>query len=114
MHDSLVPLPSETIVEKTKPSAFDGTNFASLLQAAEGATKGSVEFVVTGMQSDCCVVATAQDLLKLYPDARTVIVKGAHWTFDYGTKSAKDTAAAVNDLLEKKGAAIVDIRDLKF
>ncbi|MHA7816976.1 MAG: cysteine hydrolase family protein [Pseudohaliea sp.] len=52
----LAPLAGEQVIDKNRPSAFYGTDFASRLAAA-----GAEQLVVCGVTTNCCVESTVRD-----------------------------------------------------
>jgi maleamate amidohydrolase len=64
----LIPLPSETILRKTQPSAFFGTGYVELLRK-----QGVDTVIVTGCTTSGCVRATAVDAMS--HDFRTIVAR---------------------------------------
>lgn len=68
--DELTPRDGETIVDKTRNTAFHGTGFADLLKA-----RGINHLIVTGVGTNVCVESTARDAYTL--DFHVVTVRDA-------------------------------------
>jgi maleamate amidohydrolase len=64
----LMPLPNETILRKTQPSAFFGTGYAQLLRKLDIDT-----LIVTGCTTSGCVRATVVDAMSY--DFRTIVAR---------------------------------------
>jgi len=60
IHERLTPLQNEVVITKREISSFAGTNLEGILREANIAT-----VVITGMQTNVCVEATARDALAL-------------------------------------------------
>jgi nicotinamidase-related amidase len=89
----------EAIVDKDTPDGFAGTDLGDLLA-------GTPEVVVVGMQSQYCVRETS--LAALRRGIGVLLVRGAHATYDEGTRTAAEISAAVEAELTQAGARIVD------
>jgi nicotinamidase-related amidase len=74
IHAPIAPHPGEPVVEKRHASAFQDTDFESLLRPA-----GIDRLVLCGMQSDFCVDATTRAASGL--GYQVVLVSDAHTTF---------------------------------
>jgi ureidoacrylate peracid hydrolase len=59
IHDALAPRPGDLVVEKTRRSAFQGTNLENLLRA-----RGVESLVVTGVAASGCVLSTVRDAIE--------------------------------------------------
>jgi ureidoacrylate peracid hydrolase len=66
--DELVPAPGDLVVEKTRRTAFQGTNLENLLRA-----RGIESIVVTGVAGSGCVISTVRDAIE--KDYFTIVVK---------------------------------------
>ncbi len=60
IHQSVRPLPGETVITKREPNAFLGTELAGLLQAL-----GTDELVVAGMMTSMCVDSSVRAAAEL-------------------------------------------------
>jgi nicotinamidase-related amidase len=83
-------------VRKTQPSAFEGTPLHGLLQA-----RGVQRVVVCGLQTDCCVNATARAALPL--GYTVVLAADAH--------STEDRERAAADVVAEHNAALAALGD---
>jgi nicotinamidase-related amidase len=93
IHPALAPGPGEPVVQKRSPSAFDGTDLATMLESL-----GVGRLIVAGMQSELCVSATCRAARERGYDV--VLVGDGHGTFDDGPRPAADVARGVNAALE--------------
>ena len=66
--DELAPQPADLVVEKTRRSAFQGTNLENVLRA-----RGIESLVVTGVAGSGCVLSTVRDAIER--DYFTIVVK---------------------------------------
>jgi ureidoacrylate peracid hydrolase len=66
--DELAPRPGDLVVEKTRRSAFQGTNLENVLRA-----RGIEALVVTGVAGSGCVLSTVRDAIER--DYFTIVVK---------------------------------------
>jgi len=66
--DELAPQPGDLVVEKTRRSAFQGTNLENVLRA-----RGIESLVVTGVAGSGCVLSTVRDAIER--DYFTIVVK---------------------------------------
>lgn len=97
LHPRLAPLPADLRVRKARASAFEGTELAARLRAADIG-----QIAVVGLHSEGCVAATVRHGLAL--GFEVVLVGDAH-----GTAAAQASAvvAAQNRALAEQGAVIV-------
>jgi len=91
----LTPLPAETILRKTQPSAFFGTGYAQHLRKL-----GVDTLIVTGCTTSGCVRATVVDAMSY--DFRTVVARDC-----VGDRSLQAHDANLFDM-EQKYADLVD------
>jgi nicotinamidase-related amidase len=96
---------NEAVVDKDVPDGFAGTELGSLLADAR-------DVVVVGMQSEWCVRETSLAALQL--GLAVVLARGAHATYDDGTRTAAEIAAAIEAELAEAGARILDADDVTF
>ena len=82
----LATLPGDLRIRKTTPDSFRQTDLHRLLQE-----RRSTKLVICGLQSDCCIDATARRALALGYDV--VLVGDAHSTMDNGGLSAEQMIA---------------------
>lgn len=80
--EMVTPLPGETVVEKTKSSAFAGTDLAANLAQAECS-----RLVLIGFTANECIDATARDAASL--EYETFVAGDAVATFDLREPSGK-------------------------
>ncbi|MBH9551928.1 cysteine hydrolase family protein [Inhella gelatinilytica] len=101
----LQPLAHEKRVTKRQPSAFEGTALGDNLVAL-----GVTHPVLVGLQSDCCVRATAQaaQARGLNP----IVVADAHHTWPNGEHSADAIRSRINQELAQAGIAVLPLADL--
>jgi ureidoacrylate peracid hydrolase len=66
--DELLPAAGDLVVEKTRRSAFQGTNLENLLRA-----RGTESLVVTGVAGSGCVLSTVRDAIER--DYFTIVVR---------------------------------------
>jgi nicotinamidase-related amidase len=92
IHAPIAPQPGEPIVEKRHTSAFQDTDFESLLKPA-----GIDRLVLCGMQSDFCVDATTRAAAGL--GYEVVLVSDAHTTFASQSLTAAEVQARQNQAL---------------
>jgi nicotinamidase-related amidase len=90
----LAPAANEPRIVKTEPDAFSNAALAALLSGQE-------RILLCGLQSECCVRATAfGGQQRGLPMA---VLAGAHHTWPSGGKSAAEVRDAVNDELSAAG-----------
>src|SRR5512140_3124113 len=91
IHESVRPIPGETVVTKHFPNAFRETGLGPLLEAA-----GATRLVIAGMMTHMCVDATTRAAFDLGYDC--VVLKDAcatRWlSFDGREVAAEDVQAA--------------------
>jgi nicotinamidase-related amidase len=73
--DAVAPIATETVVEKTLPNSFAGTDLADLLAAS-----GRKQLIIAGFMTHMCVSSTARAALDL--GYRTTVVAAACATRD--------------------------------
>lgn len=89
IHPSIEPQAGETVVRKTAPDAFYQTSFQAELEA-----RGIKRLVITGMQTEVCVAATARRAVAQNFDV--LLVNDAHTTYDSKTLTAAQIIAFTN------------------
>jgi len=67
------------------------------------------DIVIFGIQSDCCVQATATGALA--SGFNVTVLAGAHSTYDDGGKTAEQIEREIDDDLRSKGARVVAWED---
>lgn len=99
----LAPLPSEPRILKTEPSSFSNTALAPLLA-------GKTRVLLAGLQSDCCVRATA--LAGQAAVVPVAVIADAHHTWPSEGRSATQVRDAINTELAAAGIPLVQLADL--
>ncbi len=89
IHPAIEPREGEPVVQKTAPDAFYQTSFQEELAAG-----GIKRLVITGMQTEYCVAATARRAVTQGFDV--LLVSDAHTTFDSKTLTAEQIIAFYN------------------
>lgn len=106
LHHALQPRPTELVLDKRAPDAFEGTELEAALK------KRSISrVIIAGMQTELCIEATCRAA-----DARdleVVLAKGAHSTFDRKREPAEKVIAKVERALGEI-VAIVPWRDVEL
>ena len=80
IHENLTPQQNEVVITKREISSFAGTNLEEVLREANITT-----IVITGMQTNVCVEATARDALAL--GFNVIILEDACAALDFETHS---------------------------
>jgi nicotinamidase-related amidase len=99
----LAPRPDEPRILKTEPNALSNTALAPLLQ-------GAARVWVVGLQSDCCVQATA--LAAHQAGWPVTVVADAHHTWPNAGRSAETVRDAVNADLAAAGVPLTTLAEL--
>ncbi len=89
IHPTVQPRADEPVVQKTAPDAFYQTSLQEELEA-----RGIKRLVITGVQTEYCVAATAQRAVAQGFDV--LLVSDAHTTFDSKTLTAEQIIAFYN------------------
>lgn len=105
LHESLVPLPGESAVQKKAASAFKDTDLSALLDA-----RGIRNLILCGLQSEYCVSSTAQAALELGYGVR--IASDGHGTWPENGQTAAEIENEVNLRLASLGALMAATEDL--
>jgi ureidoacrylate peracid hydrolase len=85
--DDVAPLPGELVVKKHRYSAFFGTDLEIVLRGL-----GVRTVVVTGVTTECCVLATARDAM--FRDFATIVLSDACATCDFPDRGQGELSAA--------------------
>lgn len=99
----LQPLPSEPRILKSEPSSFSNTALAPLLA-------GKRRVLLAGLQSDCCVRATA--LAGHAAGQPVTVIADAHHTWPSEGRSANEVRDAINTELAAAGIPLLTLADL--
>lgn len=110
------PLADEYLVSKdvrksTYPKALDiaeraGDTFSSNPSLADELHTRNVGTIVAfGIQSECCVLSTCRGALAA--GFKVILLKGAHSTYDSGSKTALEIEKGVESVLEGEGVRVV-------
>lgn len=105
LHEALVPAPAEWIADKRASSAFDDTDLDRRLRA-----DGIDTLVLCGLQSEFCVSNTARSALAL--GYRVQLARGAHGTWTWNGRAAREIRAEVDAGLAEAGVHVTDTGDL--
>lgn len=95
----LAPTADEPRILKTEPDAFSNAALAALL-------RGQDRILLAGLQSDCCVRATA--LGGLQRGLPVAVLAGAHHSWPSEGRSATEVRDAVNEELRAAGVPVLD------
>ncbi|MCM3628505.1 cysteine hydrolase [Paenibacillus glycanilyticus] len=82
IHSAIAPAAQDLIIQKHEPDSFYETNLQRELEA-----KGIKRLVLSGLQTDYCINATARRAVELGYDV--TVVKDAHSTYGQGSVSAE-------------------------
>lgn len=99
----LAPAADEPRILKTEPSSFSNTALAPLLA-------GKRRVLLAGLQSDCCVRATA--LAGQAAGAPVAVIADAHHTWPSEGRSAAEVRDAINTELAAAGIPLLTLADL--
>ncbi|KAI4923535.1 hypothetical protein J4E85_008574 [Alternaria conjuncta] len=79
--------------------------FSSNPSLASQLKKSGVDTIVAfGIQSECCVLSTCRGALAA--GFKVILLQGAHSTYDYDNKSARDVEVDVELMVESAGAEV--------
>jgi nicotinamidase-related amidase len=92
IHPDVAPRPGEPIIEKTRASAFPGSDLDARLRRL-----GITRLVIAGMQTEYCVDTNCRAAADL--GYKVVLAKDAHTTFDSPVLSASQIIAHHNRVL---------------
>jgi nicotinamidase-related amidase len=106
-HETLTPQPTDDVTEKSRSSAFHGTDFDAKLKRAD-----IDHLIVTGMQSEYCVDSAIRGAVER--GYKVTFVSDAHSTFDTRVASAEDIIAIQNDIMADDFAHVVAAADVSF
>ena len=82
-----------------------GDTFSSNPQLASQLKSSGVDTIVAfGIQSECCVLSTCRGALAA--GFKVILLQGAHSTYDYDDKPARDVEIDVEWMLESAGAKV--------
>ena len=82
-----------------------GDTFSSNPQLASQLKNSNIDTIVAfGIQSECCVLSTCRGALAA--GFKVVLLQGAHSTYDYDDKSARDVEIDVELMLESASAEV--------
>lgn len=85
---------------------YIGDTFESNPQLADQLkAEGVEEIVAFGIQSECCVQSTCEGALAA--GFKVVLLRGAHSTYDMGSRKAEEIEREVEEKLRKQGAEII-------
>lgn len=99
IHPAVAPRSGEPVIEKSRCSAFPGTDLHERLQA-----RGITRLVVAGMQTEYCIDTNCRAAHDL--GYEVVLVKDGHTTFDTPVLSAAQVVAHHNHTLR---GSLVDL-----
>lgn len=99
LHESLLPLPNETVVKKQASSAFVGTSLERLLRRLNVS-----DLVLCGLQSEFCVTSTARSALQR--GFGVIVASDAHATWPTPGDSAPAIIERANAALQALGARL--------
>ncbi|MFN4116936.1 MAG: cysteine hydrolase family protein [Inhella sp.] len=99
----LAPAASEPRILKTEPSSFSNTALTPLLA-------GKSRVLLAGLQSDCCVRATA--LAGQAAGVPVAVIADAHQTWPSDGRSASQVRDAINTELAAAGIPLLQLADL--
>jgi nicotinamidase-related amidase len=91
-HEAVAPSPGEPVIEKSRHSAFHGTDFDAQLRK-----RGIDRLIIAGLQTEMCVDSTCRAAVAL--GYRVVLVADAHSTFDSPVLPAESIVAHHNQTL---------------
>jgi nicotinamidase-related amidase len=108
IHPAVAPRAGEPVIEKSRCSAFHGTDLHRQLQA-----RGITRLVIAGMQTEYCIDTNCRDANGL--GYEVVLVKDGHTTFDSPVLPGGKIVAHHNQTLGSGGfAKLVAAEAVKF
>jgi nicotinamidase-related amidase len=105
LHESLVPLPGESVLKKYASSSFEGTELDAQLKA-----RNIQALVVCGLQSEFCVSNTTRSALQL--GYAVHVAADGHSTWPSNGRSADEIRGDANARLAEAGAALAASAEL--
>jgi len=82
-----------------------GDAFSSNPQLASQLKNSNIDTIVAfGIQSECCVLSTCRGALAA--GFKVILLQGAHSTYDYNDKTAREFEIDVELMLESAGAGV--------
>ncbi|WP_199618298.1 cysteine hydrolase family protein [Paenibacillus alkalitolerans] len=106
IHPAIAPGNTDIIIQKHTPDSFHETNLQNELTA-----KGIKKLVLTGIQTDLCVNATARRASELGYDV--TVAKDAHSTWSQRNVGAQQIIDRHNDQF-REFASVIESENIKF
>lgn len=106
IHQSIAPLTSEVVVDKTSPDGFESTILKEELEK-----RGIKKLVIAGMQTELCVFVTSKRAAQL--GYELVVVEDGHTTFDCEEMTASEAIDKYNNELGAV-AIVMKAADIEF
>ena len=107
IHPDISPHETDTIIQKSTSSAFDGTELSGILH------QGKIEtLIICGLQSEFCVASTGLDALRL--GYKVIVAQNCHSTFPSEKCTARAMVEQQNERLKKQGVAVKPSVDAIF
>lgn len=106
IHQSVAPLASEFVIDKSSPDGFESTTLKDELEK-----RGIEQIVIAGMQTELCVFVTARRAAQL--GYKVIVVEDGHTTFDFEEMTASEAIDKYNAELEAI-AIVMKAADIEF
>jgi len=107
IHPDVAPRPGELVIEKTRASAFPGSDLDARLRRL-----GITRLVIAGMQTEYCVDTNCRAAADL--GYKVVLAKDAHTTFDSPVLKAPQIIAHHNRVLGGGFVELVAASEIEF
>jgi nicotinamidase-related amidase len=107
IHPDVAPLPDEPVIEKSRCSAFAGTQLDAELRR-----RGITCLVIAGMQTEYCIDTNCRAAADL--GYKVVLPRDGHTTFDNSVLSAAQIIAHHNRTLGSSFVELVAAEDIAF
>jgi nicotinamidase-related amidase len=107
IHPDVAPRPGEPVIEKTRCSAFPGSDLEAQLKRL-----GITRLVIAGMQTEYCIDTNCRAAADL--GYKVVLAKDAHTTFDSPDLAAHQIIAHHNRVLGGSFVELAAAGDIKF